>query len=156
MWKLSGEQRSRLHSFASFGRPSAATRRGQGPAQGGRMESTNKSLAPPPPAASDAASGQAFRASTYGHRWSEFDPSLGKTVWRRKSQKKKRRRSATGQELDEVAPLPERRSPSPPRIQLAPLVQRLSRDPKMEVAFLLNEHPQQPKSSDIHAAFRRK
>jgi hypothetical protein len=80
-----------------------------------------------------------FRASTYGHRWSEFDPTVGKTVWRRESQKKKRRRSSSASEIVATARQGRSRSPSPPPPPAAsadPV--RHSRDPKMEITFLLN------------------
>lgn len=90
----------------------------------------------------------AFRASPYGHRWSEFDPSLGKTVWRRDSLKKKRRRSVHGTESDAAAEAEEitaRSVPSPPRSPpRAVEVTQHARNPKMDIAFLLNRHPHEP------------
>lgn len=90
-----------------------------------------------------APDGPAFRASPYGHRWSEFDPSLGKTVWRRDSLKKKRRRSV--HTLD-AEPEPELRrsggrSEAEPQLPPPPP----ARDPKMEIAFLLNHQGPDPR-----------
>ena len=100
----------------------------------------------PQPKSADPSS-TAFRASTYGHRWSQFDPSVGKTVWQREAQKKKRRRSV------DIEPYRQihrnlTRSASPPRPPAAaePQVLRTSRDPKMEIRFVLNQ--QQPPQAE--------
>jgi hypothetical protein len=92
---------------------------------------------PPPPTQPDP--NGAFRAAQYGHRWSEFDPHVGKTVWRRETHQKKRRRSATVQEIE--AHIPEVSSPPQPAAAQPQALERKRphRNRKMDISFLLNE-----------------